>query len=91
MESVWSTWSLFATEAMRTDELVMSNYWVKPSAGGALAFSLRPSLARRGLPMRSADNREGSRPREGLAPFVVGGFVLAAQGMAALCHQPVRG
>jgi hypothetical protein len=37
MESVWSTWSLSVTEVMRTDEPVMSNHWVKPSAGGALA------------------------------------------------------
>jgi hypothetical protein len=52
MESVCSTWSLSVTEVMRTDEPVMSNHWVKPSAGGTLALCLSPSLARRGLPNR---------------------------------------
>ena len=52
MESVWSTWSLSVTEVMHTDERVMSNHWVKPSAGGTLAFCLSPLLARRDLPKR---------------------------------------
>jgi hypothetical protein len=54
MESVWSTWSLSVTEVMRTDEPVMSNHWVKPSAGGGTLALWSPLLARRGLPKRYA-------------------------------------